>query len=823
MRIETPAGALTLGASQGRRLARRIGELWPMPLVDLASNARIQADFGLMMRRGDHEVWCVQYELPAEDPATAGESLHALGLGLAASLARLAGQRLPGLLFPCASYRRLPEDGRVRAGIAVFASDALGEPAATGGGLARTLIEHLESSAELGALPPFECHERRPRSAVGHVRFDAALVDGEPIVLRDIEDNDYARAEAAELLHMWAAAGVKHLAWARLAPVRDKKTSRSSTPAAARADAAAAPEQAAAPSKTPSRAELRKLTRETTMVQAMSRAQAEAARAAAERLASGAHRAETAEQEGTSEDATEDGALDTYSMTARRPAAATAALSGGRSTQRIPQRPATERDVSGEDGASAVDAPVHKQARAHAKTMHAAPELTDEARPPAAASPTPAARSTPGSGADAGAVGRPRRRGTQRIPAPVGQAAAADLHAVQPGSVARDGGRHATEAMVPQPARSGGPAAAEDALQALEGNPFLRLARVDGDRLHGAVLAAAADALVQARERAELPVWLSLSTPEHRLEQDRLGCDAVVMSGGLARAAVQFALHADLDGPELVSRAASLGPACEQRTIVTLFERRPSQLAPGWQDVRFDEALQVVEAAMPHSPHASFFGLYVELGRHLIALRDGFLVDAASDATAWRAPLARLGLLAPFERWLYVDLLQRTIDTGYLPRWEHVTAAMRHQRQPPRDRTLSAVVQRDGDGRFAEIAVVDPQSTHAYGVRGQDGSVSLFASAFDPGRHVFERTLRAGRRNAMLQAVASALRLERLHFGGAPADDFRSVTLAGFDLWSAADRAASAVVMGQTCAWLGRSVQGGMMVAGAGQGAAFAG
>ena len=748
MHVQTDHGQVVLSELSGERLLRQFTARWPMPVVALQEGG--PARYGLVFQIGEREAWCMLHTLPAAVGDDIGIVLGLLQQAVAEALAQLSERRMPGLMLPCACLIESPSGG-ITPGLAVFTSDILGPHGPDHSPLADALVDTLSTTPSGALLPPFSGAFRAPRLAAGAIKLEVALVDGAPLCLRQGTDDPDELADFAMQLGIWARRGVGHLPSAPSVPMflsEDEARSLSEPePVAAASDAGATP-----PSPEP----------------------APDVEVAPDRLMPAVAETESFDTESFDKESFDTESFDTESFDTESLDAETGAA-----------EPFDAEPLDAEPHHRADLLPLRMPAFS-APGPPAAPETADVGD--LWSSPTVDAiggglhpivdsvRVTAGYGV------RLRERAT-RPSELVDTAVDAEPHPIR---APVDRVSHETAVDLSIGARDdavGGPAA----LAALSQTPWAMLHAYAGDRAHAAFAHAGLELALNTAS-PQWPTWLPSATA-----LERRGADIELLHGPRRVGILSVRLGRDLDPMELCKLRAGTG---DIRCVAITLEASGLPAPKGWTLQPVDElvALTPAEESGPIGEHADFL-------RRLVGCRDALRHDALADATAWSDVLSSSPLGPALSLMLYRDVVARAADGLARHGWPRFDPDRAVGSGAPVARSFALDLRARGDATAVAFCIVDPASSHAYGVRAADGRVLIFAEAHSPDRLAAPLSIAWGRRNEFLRDVCSLLQIDRSCIEGQATDESRAVEIDTFELLRADSREHVARVLVET-AWV---------------------
>ena len=780
MRVATNNGTVVLSRSSGERILAQFCSAWPMPVVRLHRDSDFGADFGVVFQVGQREVWAFLHLLPPELPRDIELVLELLQQACTQAMARLGDYRMPGILLPCIALQD-DGDGRLVPGLAVFASDCIvppqaGEPESH---LCDTFIDLLSVSVAGAQLAAFAERRFVPRLHVGSIKFDSALVWGQPLSFRLPPEDGEAEAEEQALLTDWAGIGVKHMAWAPAIPIflsEDEAASLALAPdeasqhepglvQAPEPDPESEPELIVAPEPDP---------------------EPEPELIAAPEPDPEPEPAPDPEPEPELPDAPEPELPDAPEpASAPEPVLESVSESDAQPSRfepdfnlptpgdpfappppppAVPLR--SPSVVATHQGASALG-PLHS--RPTLPVLQTDAELPAEA--PAEPTTTPDTDLSP-LAPEAGAVEAvdlPAIEGPAAVPSTAEDAAERTAHA----RALRSIGHH-------------GPTV--ELVEGLLANPFASLLRVGGDRVHTALLADALRCCIRHGFADALPDWLGPLAADATVACRPPSADILVEAGDDGGCAIWLRLADVVDAVALARAHAALPDSCTRRVVILPSPLLRLELPEGWIAITVDSLRPIVDLAAEVGGHPGFYRPWLDYLESFVALRDGFLDDARTDARRWREPLAETGLLPVFERILYFDVLDAALENIDRHNWPKITGRALADRVETRTRALAPSIYQGGDGNTLDLTVVDPESVHCYGLRAQGGLVGVFSERFAPARAGLSRTLVWGRRNAFLRDLCRLVQVDAREIIELPDDDCRVLPLGGYDMLHTPDR-----------------------------------
>ncbi len=815
MRVVTERGTVVLSRSSGARVLAQFCSAWSMPVVRLQSDSEFGADYGVVFQVGDREAWAHLNLLPPEKPSDVELVLDLLQRACIEAMARLSVFRMPGVLLPCIALQD-NGDGRLVPGLAVFTSDAT-EPAAgraPQSSLCDAFIEVLSTSEAGAQLPAFAESRYVPRLQVGSIKFDSAMAWGEPLSFRPPPEDAIAMEDETILLANWAAQGIMHMAWAPAIPIFLSEQEAASLYAEAEAQAAQAEAEAAA-------AEVvdQSVTEPASDLEPASdpEHEPELESGPEPELESGPEPEPESELEPEPEQEPELAKnVSPYEPPVEQRFRTTDEVTIASAWEPVSESTSGDDEVPSQLAHSAravpeSEAPISASPRSSFLpdlALPAAHHADELGTPPIGPAPVVETPRIPAALASPTVVPSPatlHTRETERQPDDVALSAAQPASAVQAvddravelraiddveltgeGDVAAEGGERGSYAKTIR--GIGHHEEVAELIDRLLDNPFAGPLAAGGDAVLATLVAGALRTCAARGYSDALPEWLRAVAPSASVSTNRPVADIHVDDGAEAQTAIWLRLFGDMPAAALARSDAALPATCGHRVVILPAPLLRLDTPDGWLTRTIDDVAPIVDLAAEVGDNPGFYRPLLEWLDAFVAIRDRFLDDASVDARRWREPLAAAGMLNLFERILYFDVLDAALENLDRHVWPKLSARMLAEHAEPRHRCVVSSVYDGVEACTLELAIVDPESIHCYGIRARSGMVGVFSERFSPARTGLTRTLVWGRRNAFLRDLCELVGIDIREVIEMADDDCRVLPMGGYDLLHTPDR-----------------------------------
>lgn len=760
MRVVTEHGPVFLSLDRGKATMRRFAGRWPLPVVEFAEGAPLGAIYGLCFRAGETTARCLHLHFEPEPEGDAELVLELVLGGVFEALRAIGRQRQRGLLLATPTLREA--EGGLEVGLAVFAAEADGGQHEPGEGpLAKSFLRRFATTVAGAQLPPFPSREVVARDALGGMRLDIALVDGDPICMA-LAPEGMLDAEAIAALEPWVERGVREMAWAPTLPH-----------ALGAADSVA-------------------LQRDGALTGALSAEQLPTEGP----LDDAEPKAESTETFGTPRaavvgpppappvDVVDDGQpagggqpLDPAILASLPGVVPQGAPTAAPATDEASPAPTEMVDVGellDETEVVDVDELVAETELVDVAELVAETELVDVSGVVAAAETddAPVATETVAETelvdvADLSDAEEPAETELVDVSEVVTPPALAP-RAAAPNSAAY--AHVATED------------AAENAVAALDGFALTRLLRVGPDAVIGELIAAAVLAVGRAGEGECVPAAIGPVDAAVTVMPGFAGVENLIRGSDGETCAFAVRIGAGVDAWALDGATRRLRAGCGRLVVVDLLADDTLHL-DGWEVVPLEAFDGLLARAAEVAADGSLFSAALGFSAALRQIAELQRADAAGDARAWREPLRSRGLLGLFERRLLTAALRVVTAQLGVHGWPIVAAG---DKSPGRRLQISTSGM--GEASSADLTIIDPAAQFAAGVRLERGKLLVFAEAYELARHGLPPAGTLSRRNDFLHAFAAACGLERGTITGAPTAPGRSLSLSRYALWQGAGR-----------------------------------